>query len=168
MVPQHRTLRSGEAAVDLRLAAVHQGGTLVALARAPTVGVAPQRDGRARGAHCRSCALAVAHDHLGPEVEVRLRDLDRVEATLPREVAIKLVSGRSRAIGVLALLARDAELPVNVTAPVVENRACASGHRRRRNGRGGPTRVGRPWTRSGAEPAFGQPADRNLSPPLSF
>ena len=48
---------------------------------------------------------------------MRLRDLDRVESTLPREVAVKLVSGRSRAIGVLALLARDAELPVNVTAP---------------------------------------------------
>ena len=28
--------------------------------------------------------------------------------------------------------------------------------------------MGRPWTRSGAEPAFGQPADRSLSPPLSF
>ena len=123
VVPQHRSLRSREAAVDLRLAAVHQGGTLVALTRTATVGVAPQRDGRASGAHCGSCALALAHDHLGPEVEVCLRDLDRIEATLPRQVAVQLVSRRSRAIGVLALLAGDAELPVHVTAPIVETKA---------------------------------------------
>ena len=180
MVPQHRSLRPRETTVDLCLAAVHQGRTLVALTRAATIGMAPQRDGRAGGAHLSAgtwgrvpsdeakgprqkalkgghgerlwhrkqpqqapsaqgeqvtssptganflhlgahgsrCALAAADDHLGSVIEVRLRDLDGVEATFPRQVAVELVSGRSRAVGVLPLVAGDAELPVHVTAPM--------------------------------------------------
>ena len=72
------------------------------------------------GAHGSRCALAAADDHLGSVVEVRLRDLDGVEATFPRQVAVELVSGRSRAVGVLPLVTGDAELPVHVTAPMSE------------------------------------------------
>lgn len=94
---------------------------------------------------------------------MRLRDLDRVEATLPREVAVKLVSGRSRAIGVLALLARDAELPVNVMAP-----GSKTGPVRPASAGGGMAEEGRRvWGGRGRDPVLNQPSGNQLTEALA-
>ena len=115
LVPKHSSLWAGEAAVNSRFTAVHQGGSLVAFAGTTIIGLAPQREGRASCAHSGRCALALADDNFGPCIEVRLSDLDRVKAPLPSQVAVQLVSGWSRAIGIVAFLAGDAELPMHVS-----------------------------------------------------
>ena len=114
LVPQPGTCRAGEAAIHLRLAAVHQGGALVALARTTPTGLAPQWERWAGGAHRRGCALALAHNHLGPQIEVCSGNLNGIKASLPRQMTVQLVSWRSRAERVFAFSARDAELPMHV------------------------------------------------------